>query len=157
AEDMRMEDFIEDEEIVITISHESYVKRTPLTEYRRQGRGGKGSLGSTTRDEDFTEHIIIASAHNYMLFFTEAGRCFWLRAFEIPEGTRTSRGRAIQNIINIPKEEKIKAYIKVKNLKDAEYLSSNFIIMCTKRGTIKKTSLEAYPPPVPIALTPSTT
>jgi len=147
AEDMRMEDFIENEEIVITISHESYVKRTPLTEYRRQGRGGKGSLGSTTRDEDFTEHIIIASAHNYMLFFTEAGRCFWLRAFEIPEGTRTSRGRAIQNIINIPKEEKIKAYIKVKNLKDAEYLSSNFIIMCTKRGTIKKTSLEAYSRP----------
>jgi len=147
AEDMRMEDLIEDEEIVITISHESYVKRTPLTEYRRQGRGGKGSLGSTTRDEDFTEHIIIASAHNYMLFFTEAGRCFWLRAFEIPEGTRTSRGRAIQNIINIPKEEKIKAYIKVKNLKDAEYLSSNFIIMCTKRGTIKKTSLEAYSRP----------
>jgi len=147
AEDMRMEDFIEDEEIVITISHESYVKRTPLTEYRRQGRGGKGSLGSNTREEDFTEHIIIASAHNYMLFFTEAGRCFWLRAFEIPEGTRTSRGRAIQNIINIPKEEKIKAYIKVKNLKDTEYLENNFIIMCTKRGTIKKTSLEAYSRP----------
>ncbi len=147
AEDMRMEDFIEDEEIVITISHESYVKRTPLTEYRRQGRGGKGALGSNTREEDFTEHIIIASAHNYMLFFTEAGRCFWLRAFEIPEGTRTSRGRAIQNIINIPKEEKIKAYIKVKNLKDTEYLENNFIIMCTKRGTIKKTSLEAYSRP----------
>ncbi len=147
AEDMRMEDFIEDEEIVITISHESYVKRTPLTEYRRQGRGGKGSLGSNTREEDFTEHIIIASAHNYMLFFTEAGRCFWLRAFEIPEGSRTSRGRAIQNIINIPKEEKIKAYIKVKNLKDQEYLENNFIIMCTKRGTIKKTSLEAYSRP----------
>lgn len=147
AEDMRMEDFIEDEEVVITISHESYVKRTPLTEYRRQGRGGKGSLGSNTRDEDFTEHIITASAHNYMLFFTEAGRCFWLRAFEIPEGSRTSRGRAIQNIINIPKEEKIKAYIKVKNLKDQEYLENNFIIMCTKRGTIKKTSLEAYSRP----------
>ncbi len=147
AEDMRMEDFIEDEEIVITISHESYVKRTPLTEYRRQGRGGKGAKGSNTREEDFTEHIITASAHNYMLFFTEAGRCFWLRAFEIPEGTRTSRGRAIQNIINIPKEEKIKAYIKVKNLKDQEYLENNFIIMCTKRGTIKKTSLEAYSRP----------
>lgn len=147
AEDMRIEDFIEDEEIVITISHESYVKRTPLTEYRRQGRGGKGSLGTNTREEDFTEHIIIASAHNYMLFFTEAGRCFWLRAFEIPEGSRTSRGRAIQNIINIPKEEKIKAYIKVKNLKDKEYLESNFIIMCTKKGTIKKTSLEAYSRP----------
>ncbi len=147
AEDMRIEDFIEDEEIVITISHESYVKRTPLTEYRRQGRGGKGSIGTNTRDEDFTEHIIIASAHNYMLFFTEAGRCFWLRAFEIPEGSRTSRGRAIQNIINIPKEEKIKAYIKVKNLKDKEYLENNFIIMCTKKGTIKKTSLEAYSRP----------
>ncbi len=147
AEDMRMEDFIEDEEIVITISHESYVKRTPLTDYRRQGRGGKGSLGSNTREEDFTEHIITASAHNYMLFFTEAGRCFWLRAFEIPEGSRTSRGRAIQNIINIPKDEKIKAYIKVKNLKDQEYLENNFIIMCTKRGTIKKTSLEAYSRP----------
>jgi len=147
AEDMRMEDFIDDEEIVITISHEGYVKRTPLTEYRIQARGGKGSIGSNTKEEDFTEHIITASAHNYMLFFTEAGRCFWLRAFEIPEGTRTSRGRAIQNIINIPKEEKIKAYIKVKNLKDEEYLSNNFIIMCTKRGTIKKTSLEAYSRP----------
>ncbi|SEN95893.1 DNA gyrase subunit A [bacterium A37T11] len=147
AEDMRMEDFIDDEEIVITVSHEGYVKRTPLTEYRIQGRGGKGSLGSNTRDEDFTEHIITASAHNYLLFFTEAGRCFWLRAFEIPEGSRISRGRAIQNIINIPKEEKIKAYIKVKNLKDQEYLENNFIIMCTKRGTIKKTSLEAYSRP----------
>ncbi|QNL48578.1 DNA gyrase subunit A [Olivibacter sp. SDN3] len=147
AEDMRMEDFIDDEEIVITISHEGYVKRTPLTEYRIQARGGKGSLGSNTKEEDFTEHIITASSHNYMLFFTEAGRCFWLRAFEIPEGTRTSRGRAIQNIINIPKEEKIKAYIRVKNLKDQEYLENNFIIMCTKRGTIKKTSLEAYSRP----------
>jgi DNA gyrase subunit A len=147
AEDMRMEDFIEDEEIVITISHESYVKRTPLSEYRIQGRGGKGALGTNTKEEDFTEHIITATAHNYMLFFTETGRCFWLRAFEIPEGSRTSRGRAIQNIINIPKEEKIKAYIKVKNLKDQDYLENNFIIMCTKKGTIKKTSLEAYSRP----------
>lgn len=147
AEDMTMEDFIDDEEVVITISHEGYVKRTPLTEYRIQGRGGKGSLGSTTKEEDFTEHIITATAHNYMLFFTESGRCFWLRAFEIPEGSRTSRGRAIQNIINIPKEEKIKAYIKVKNLKDQEYLENNFIVMCTKKGTIKKTSLEAYSRP----------
>lgn len=147
AEDLRMEDFIEDEEIVITISHESYVKRTPLSEYRTQGRGGKGSLGSTSREADFTEHIITASAHNYMLFFTEAGRCYWLRAFEIPEGSRTSRGRAIQNIINIPKDEKIKAYIKVKNLKDQEYLENNYIVMCTKKGTIKKTSLEAYSRP----------
>ncbi|MEJ5054614.1 DNA gyrase subunit A [Sphingobacterium sp. MYb382] len=147
AEDMRMEDFIDDEEIVITISHNSYVKRTPLTEYRRQGRGGKGAIGSTTRDEDFTEHIITASAHNYLLLFTDQGRCFWLRAFEIPEGSRTSRGRALQNIINVPKEEKIKAFIKVTNLKDQEYLENNFIIMCTKKGTIKKTSLEAYSRP----------
>ncbi|MGX5690732.1 DNA gyrase subunit A [Arcticibacter tournemirensis] len=147
AEDMRMEDFIEDEEVVITISYEGYIKRTPLTEYRTQGRGGKGSLGSNSRDQDFIEHIIIASNHNYMLFFTEAGRCFWLRVFEIPEGSRTSKGRAIQNIINIPKEEKIKAYIKVKNLKDQEYLENNFIIMCTRKGTIKKTSLEAYSRP----------
>lgn len=147
AEDMTMEDFIDDEEIVITISHNSYVKRTPLSDYRRQGRGGKGAIGSNTRDEDFTEHIITATAHNYMLLFTEAGRCFWLRAFEIPEGSRTSRGRALQNIINIPKDDKIKAYILVKNLKDQEYLENNFIIMCTKRGTIKKTSLEAYSRP----------
>ncbi len=147
AEDMTMEDFIDDEEVVITISHNSYVKRTPLSEYRRQGRGGKGAIGTNTRDEDFTEHIITATAHNYMLLFTEAGRCFWLRAFEIPEGSRTSRGRALQNIINIPKDDKIKAYILVKNLKDQEYLENNFIIMCTKLGTIKKTSLEAYSRP----------
>lgn len=147
AEDMRMEDFIVDEDVVITISHEGYIKRTPLTEYRRQGRGGKGSMGSQSRDKDFIEHIVIASNHNYMLFFTETGRCFWLRVFEIPEGTRTSKGRAIQNVINIPKEENIKAYIKVVNLKDQAYLESNFIIMCTKKGTIKKTSLEAYSRP----------
>src|SRR5690606_19780214 len=124
AEDMSIEDFIEDEDIVITISHEGYIKRTPLTEYRRQGRGGKGAKGSNTKETDFTEHIIIATAHNYMLFFTEAGRCYWLRAFEIPEGSRISRGRAIQNVINIPKDEKIKAYITVKNLKDQEYLTN---------------------------------
>ncbi|MXV15322.1 DNA gyrase subunit A [Hufsiella ginkgonis] len=147
AEDMRMEDFIVDEDVVITISHEGYIKRTPLAEYRKQGRGGKGSIGSSSRDEDFIEHIITASAHNYMLFFTESGQCFWLRAFEIPEGSRTSKGRAIQNIINIPKEEKIKAYIRVKNLKDQDYLENNFIIMCTKKGVIKKTSLEAYSRP----------
>ena len=120
--EMNTEDFIEDEDVVITISHEGYIKRTPLTEYRRQGRGGKGSLGSNSRDEDFIEHLLIASNHNYMLFFTESGQCFWLRVFEIPEGTRTSKGRAIQNIINIPKEENIKAYIKIINLKDKDYL-----------------------------------
>lgn len=145
--EMNTEDFIEDENVVITISHEGYIKRTSLTEYRRQGRGGKGSIGSNSRDEDFIEHLLIASNHNYMLFFTESGKCFWLRVFEIPEGTRTSKGRAIQNIINIPKEEKIKAYIKLINLKDKDYLENNFIIMCTRKGTIKKTSLEAYSRP----------
>jgi DNA gyrase subunit A len=145
--EMQTEDFIEDEDVVITISREGYIKRTPLTEYRRQGRGGKGSIGSNSRDADFIEHLLIASNHNYMLFFTESGQCFWLRVFEIPEGSRTSKGRAIQNIINIPKEENIKAYIKVINLKDKEYLENNFIIMCTKKGVIKKTSLEAYSRP----------
>lgn len=147
AEDMSMEDFIEDEEVVITISHEGYIKRTPASEYRTQGRGGKGAKGSDSRNEDFIEHLIIATNHNYMLIFTEAGRCFWLRVYEIPEGTRTSKGRALQNIINIPKEEKVKAFIKVKNLKDEDYLNNNFIMMCTKKGTIKKTSLEAYSRP----------
>lgn len=147
AEDMSMEDFIVDEEVVITISHEGYIKRTPASEYRTQSRGGKGSKGSDSRNEDFIEHLLIATNHNYMLFFTEAGRCFWLRVYEIPEGTRQSKGRALQNIINIPKEEKVKAYIKVKNLKDQEYLENNYIIMCTKKGTIKKTSLEAYSRP----------
>ncbi|MFD1630758.1 DNA gyrase subunit A [Pseudopedobacter beijingensis] len=147
AAELMTEDFIEDEDVVITISHEGYIKRTPLTEYRTQGRGGKGSIGSNSRDEDFIEHIFVASNHNYLLFFTDKGKCYWLRVFEIPEGSRTSKGRAIQNIINIEKEEKIKAYIKVVNLKDQEYLESNFIIMCTKKGTIKKTTLEAYSRP----------
>ncbi len=145
--EMNTEDFIEDESVVITISHEGYIKRTPLTEYRRQGRGGKGSLGSNSRDADFIEHLFVATNHNYMLFFTETGQCFWLRVFEIPEGTRTSKGRAIQNIINIPKEENIKAFIKLLSLKDKEYLENNYIIMCTRKGTIKKTSLEAYSRP----------
>ncbi len=145
--EMQTEDFIEDEDVVITISREGYIKRTPLTEYHRQGRGGKGSLGSNSRDEDFIEHLLVASNHNYMLFFTESGQCYWLRVFEIPEGTRTSKGRAIQNIINIPKEDNIKAYIKLISLKDQNYLENNFIIMCTRKGTIKKTSLEAYSRP----------
>ncbi|NOW93826.1 DNA gyrase subunit A [Mucilaginibacter sp. SG564] len=145
--EMQTEDFIEDEDVVITISREGYIKRTPLTEYRRQGRGGKGSIGSNSRDEDFIEHLLVASNHNYMLFFTESGQCYWLRVFEIPEGTRTSKGRAIQNIINIPKEDNIKAYIKLISLKDQNYLENNFIIMCTRKGTIKKTSLEAYSRP----------
>jgi DNA gyrase subunit A len=145
--EMQTEDFIEDENVVITISHEGYIKRTPLTEYRTQARGGKGAIGSNSRDADFIEHLLIASNHNYMLFFTESGQCFWLRVFEIPEGTRTSKGRAIQNIINIPKEENIKAFIKLTSLKDKDYLDNNFIIMCTRKGVIKKTSLEAYSRP----------
>ena len=147
AAEMMTEDFIEDEDVVITISREGYIKRTALSEYRTQGRGGKGSIGSNSRDEDFIEHIFIASNHNYLLFFTDKGKCYWLRVFEIPEGTRTSKGRAIQNIINIEKEEKIRAYIKVVNLKDQDYLANNCIIMCTKKGTIKKTTLQAYSRP----------
>ncbi len=147
AAEMMTEDFIEDEEVVITISREGYIKRTPLTEYRTQGRGGKGSLGSNSRDNDFIEYIFVASNHNYLLFFTDKGKCHWLRVFEIPEGSRTSKGRAIQNIINVDKDERIRAYIKVVNLKDQDYLENNFIIMCTKKGTIKKTSLQAYSRP----------
>ena len=142
--DFKMEDMIADEDVVITISHMGYIKRTALTEYRTQNRGGKGAKGSTTRDEDFIEHLFVASTHNYLLLFTEQGRCFWMRAFEVPEGTRTSKGRAIQNMINIPSDDKVKAYINVKDLKDEEYLNNNFIIMCTKKGIIKKTTLKAY-------------
>ncbi len=143
----RMEDMIENEEVVITVSHAGYIKRTALSEYRVQGRGGKGSMGSNSRDEDFIEHLFIASTHNYLLFFTEQGRCHWLKVYEIPEGTRTSKGRAIQNLINISKEDKVKAFINVDNLTDEEYLANNYIIMCTKNGTIKKTLLDAYSNP----------
>jgi len=142
-----MEDMIENEEVVITVSHAGYIKRTALSEYRVQGRGGKGSMGSNSRDEDFIEHLFIASTHNYILFFTEQGRCHWLKVYEIPEGTRTSKGRAIQNLINISKEDKVKAFINVDNLTDETYLANNYIIMCTKNGTIKKTLLDAYSNP----------
>jgi DNA gyrase subunit A len=145
--DQRMEDLIADEEVVITISHMGYIKRTPLTEYRTQARGGKGSKGTATRDEDFLEHLFVATNHNYLLFFTEQGRCFWMRAYEIPEGNKVSKGRAIQNLINIPPGDKVKAYINVKNLSDEEYVKNNFIIMCTRNGIIKKTSLEDYSRP----------
>jgi len=147
AGDFKMEDMIADEDVVITISHMGYIKRTPLTEYRTQARGGKGAKGSTTRDEDFIEHLFTASTHNYLLLFTEQGRCFWMRAFEVPEGNRQSKGRAIQNLINIPSDDKVKAFINVKNLNDEEYINNNFIIMCTKNGIIKKTTLEAYSRP----------
>ncbi len=147
AEDIRMEDVIPDEPVVITISHLGYIKRTPLTEYRVQARGGRGSRGSTTRDEDFLEHLFVATNHNYMLFFTEQGKVYWLRVFEIPEGSKTSKGRAIQNIIQLSPDDSVKAYINIKNLKDEEYINNNFIILATKHGTIKKTSLEAYSRP----------
>ncbi len=147
AGDFKIEDMIADEEVVITISHMGYIKRTALSEYRTQARGGKGAKGSTTRDEDFIEHLFIASTHNYLLLFTEQGRCFWMRAYEVPEGTRQSKGRAIQNMINIPSDDKVKAYINVKDLTDTDYIANNFIIMCTKNGIIKKTTLEAYSRP----------
>lgn len=145
--DMRIEDMIADEDVVITISHLGYVKRTPLTEYRTQSRGGVGSRGATTRDEDFIEHVFVASNHNYLLFFTEQGRCFWLRVFEIPEGNRTSKGKAIVNLINIPQDDKVRAFINTKDIKDEEYVNSHYVVLCTTKGIIKKTTLEAYSRP----------
>lgn len=147
AGDFRMEDIIADESVVVTISHMGYIKRTPLSEYRRQSRGGKGSKGSDARDTDFIEQLFVATNHNYMLFFTEKGKCFWMRVFEIPEGTKTSKGRAIQNLINIEADDKVKAFINIKDLRDQDYINNNFIILCTKKGVIKKTSLEAYSRP----------
>ena len=147
SEEFNPEDFYADDDMVITISHMGYIKRTPLAEYRTQNRGGVGAKGSATRDEDFIEHIYVASMHNTMLFFTEKGRCYWLKVYEIPEGTRSSKGRAIQNIIQIEPDDKVRAYINVKRLNDEEYVNNNYIIMCTKDGTIKKTKLEAYSRP----------
>ena len=147
ASEMRMEDLIADEEVVITISHAGYIKRTNLAEYKVQNRGGMGSKGSTTRDKDFLEHLFVATNHNYLLIFTEKGRCFWMRVYEIPEGNKLAKGRAIQNLIHIPQDDKVKAYVKVQDLTDNEYINNNFIIMCTKQGVIKKTSLEAYSRP----------
>ncbi|MBR2352019.1 MAG: DNA gyrase subunit A [Alistipes sp.] len=147
SEEFNPEDFYADEDMVITISHMGYIKRTSLADYRTQNRGGVGAKGSATRDEDFIEHIYVASMHNTMMFFTEKGRCFWLKVYEIPEGTRSSKGRAIQNVINMEPDDKVRAYINCKRLNDEEYVNSNYIIMCTKNGTIKKTKLEAYSRP----------
>ena len=147
SEEFNPEDFYADEDMVITISHMGYIKRTPLTEFRTQSRGGIGSKGSSTRDEDFLEHMFIATMHNTLLLFTEKGKCFWLKVYEIPEGTKVSKGRAIQNLISIEPDDQVRAYINVKSLKDEEYINNNFIILCTKKGTIKKTSLEAYSRP----------
>ena len=147
SEEFNPEDFYADDDMVITISHMGYIKRTPLAEYRTQNRGGVGAKGSATRDEDFIEHIYVASMHNTMMFFTEMGRCYWLKVYQIPEGTRTSKGRAIQNVIQIEPGDKVRAYINVKNLNDKEFVENNYLVMCTKRGIIKKTTLEDYSRP----------
>ncbi len=147
GDDISFEDMIPEEEMVVTISHLGYVKRTSLDEYKKQNRGGKGSQGGKTRDADFIEHIFVASTHNYLLLFTEQGKCFWLKVYEIPEGNKTSKGRPIQNIINIPQDDKIKAFINVKNLKDEEFLDTHNIIMATRKGTVKKTSMREYSRP----------
>jgi DNA gyrase subunit A len=147
AEEFNPEDFYADDEMVITISHMGYIKRTPLTDFRRQNRGGTGAKGGATRDEDFIEHLYIATMHNTMLFFTRNGKCYWLKVYAIPEGSRTSKGRAMQNLINIEPEDNVRAFINVKNLNDAEYINNNFIVLCTTKGVIKKTSLEAYSRP----------
>ncbi len=145
--DISIEDLIEDEEVVITISHAGYIKRTPVTEYRAQGRGGRGAQGVRTRDEDFVEHMFVATNHQSLLLFTESGRCFWLKVYEIPEGAKATAGRVIQNLLNIPKEDKVRAFIIVKNLNDEEFINNHYIMFCTKRGQIKKTLLEAYSRP----------
>ncbi len=147
AEEFNPEDFYADEDVVITISHLGYIKRTSLTEYRLQNRGGVGMKGSATRDEDFIEHIYVANMHSTMLLFTQNGRCYWLKVYEIPEGSRASKGRAIQNVINIEPDDKIKTYLNVKNLKDEDYINNNYIVLGTKKGIIKKTALEAYSRP----------
>jgi DNA gyrase subunit A len=147
VEEFNPEDFYADEEMVITISHLGYIKRTPLTEFRRQNRGGTGAKGGTTRDEDFIEHLYVATMHNTMLFFTRNGKCYWLKVYGIPEGSRTSKGRAMQNLINIEPGDSVRAYINVLNLDDEDYINNNFIVLCTKKGIIKKTSLEAYSRP----------
>jgi DNA gyrase subunit A len=147
ASEMRIEDLIPDEEVVVTISHAGYIKRTSLAEYKVQNRGGMGSKGSTTRDKDFLEELFVATNHNYLLIFTEKGKCFWMRVFEIPEGSKVAKGRAIQNLLNIGQDDMIKAYVNVKDLTDKDYVDSHHIVMATKRGVIKKTSLEAYSRP----------
>ncbi len=147
GDDLKIEDMIADEDVVITISHMGYMKRTNLAEYRAQNRGGRGSKGTATRDEDFVEHMFIASTHNYILLFTEKGQCYWIRAYEVPEGNKQSKGRAIQNLISIASDDKVKAFINVKNLTDEEFLNNNYIVLCTKDGIIKKTTVEAYSRP----------
>ncbi|AWX45740.1 DNA topoisomerase (ATP-hydrolyzing) [Flagellimonas maritima] len=145
--DLSIEDMIPDEQVVITISHAGYIKRTPLTEYKTQNRGGVGQKASSTRNEDFLEHLFVGTNHQYMLFFTQKGKCFWMRVYEIPEGSRTSKGRAIQNLVNIEQDDKVKAFICTQDLKDEDYVNSHYVIMATKKGNVKKTSLEQYSRP----------
>ena len=145
--DLSIEDMIPDEKVVLTISNAGYIKRTPLVEYRTQNRGGVGQKASTTRNEDFLEHLFVGTNHQYMLFFTQKGKCFWMRVFEIPEGSKTSKGRAIQNLINIEQDDDVKAFICTQDLKDEEYINSHYVIMATKKGQVKKTSLEQYSRP----------
>ncbi|MES2733285.1 MAG: DNA gyrase subunit A [Bacteroidota bacterium] len=147
ADEFTMEDMIADDEMLITISHEGYIKRTPLSEYRTQGRGGVGSKGVTTKDDDFTEHLFSATMHNYLLIFTQLGKIFWLKVYAIPEGSKIAKGRAIQNLIQIDKEDSVRAVINVKTLSDADYINNNYLVMCTEHGTIKKTTLEAFSRP----------
>jgi DNA gyrase subunit A len=147
SEEFNPEDFYSDDEMVITISHLGYIKRTPLTEFRTQGRGGVGSKGSETRDEDFVEHIYSATMHNTMMFFTQKGKCYWLKVYEIPEGGKTSKGRAIQNLLNIEPDDAVTAYLRVKTLEDKEYINNHYVLFCTKKGVIKKTLLEQYSRP----------
>jgi DNA gyrase subunit A len=147
AEEINMEDLIEDEEVVITITHLGYIKRTPLTEYKVQGRGGKGSLGGSTRDDDFIEQLFMATNHNYLLFFTQNGKCFWLKVYSIPEGTKTSKGRTVQNLIALENGDKVMAVVNVDNLSDEQFLNNNYLVFCTKKGIIKKTTLDEFSNP----------
>jgi DNA gyrase subunit A len=147
SSEFKVEDTIPNEEVVITISHLGYIKRTPLAEYKVQNRGGKGSRGGSSRDEDFIEHLYMATNHNYLLFFTEKGKCFWLRVFEIPEGVKTSKGRAVQNILQIEEDDKIASIINLKSVTDPEYIKNHFVFLCTEKGIIKKTTIEAYSHP----------
>ena len=147
TEDMNPEDFYADDQMIITISHQGYIKRTALAEFKAQNRGGVGSKGGATKDEDFIEYIYPATMHNYMLFFTQKGRCYWLKVYDIPEGSKTSKGRAVQNMLNIEADDKINAFIRVKNLQDPDYNSKHYLVFCTQNGIIKKTCLEAYSRP----------
>ncbi|MEY4875789.1 MAG: hypothetical protein RL708_938, partial [Bacteroidota bacterium] len=147
AEEMRMEDFIKEEDVVVTISHLGYIKRTVANEYRSQNRGGKGSMGGSTRDEDFIEHVFVASTHNTILFFTEAGKCHWIKVYQLPEGNKTSKGRAIQNMLQLETGDKIRAFINVRSLEDEEFINSHYVVLCTKQGIIKKTKLEEFSRP----------